>query len=225
MQLSIIIPILDEAHHLPRLLHHLELFRDRGVEIIVVDGGSMDHSVTLSSRWGARVISASRGRARQMNAGASIAQGDVLLFLHADTFLPNRAEQQIMLAMEATSRVWGRFAVEIQGRAWMLKIVALLMNIRSCLTGIVTGDQAMFMYRHAFIKVGGFPDLPLMEDITLSQHLLTLSRPICLTSKVITSGRRWEKKGVWRTIFLMWRLRWAYWRGVPADQLAQIYQK
>ena len=225
MRLSIIIPVLDEAHQLPRLLHHLEIFRDHGVEVIVADGGSVDDSVGLSNRWGARIISSSRGRARQMNAGAHIAQGDILLFLHADTLLPTTAEQQITLALGTTSRVWGRFAVEIQGRAWMLKIVALLMNTRSCLTGIATGDQAIFMFRHAFIQVGGFPDLPLMEDISLSQRLLTLSRPVCLTSKVMTSGRRWEKKGVWRTIFLMWRLRWAYWRGVPADQLAQIYQQ
>lgn len=223
MQLSIIIPVLNESAALPLWLEHLSPLRDKGIEIIVVDGGSQDDSMTIASHWGAVVVAANRGRAQQMNAGAAFAQGEVLLFLHADTTLPPDADHIIMAAMQHHKRPWGRFAVSIHGGSWMLFVVAFMMNRRSCFTGIATGDQAMFMTRKIFMKVAGFPDLPLMEDITLSKNLLALSRPICLSERVVTSGRRWEKGGVWRTILLMWRLRWAYWRGVPASELVKIY--
>jgi rSAM/selenodomain-associated transferase 2 len=148
----------------------------------------------------------------------------VLLFLHADTQLPADADVLIREALAGGSRVWGRFDVAITGRPAMLKLIAALMNLRSRRTGIATGDQAMFMTRAAFEAVGGFPAQPLMEDIEMSRRLLKLSRPACLSAKVQTSGRRWESRGVWRTVLLMWRLRWAYWRGATPERLAELYQ-
>lgn len=228
MRLSIIIPVLNEAAVLPGLLDHLALLRACGAEVIVVDGGSEDGSQQIASRAGALLVHGERGRARQMNAGASVAHGDALLFLHADTRLPLCAgcaiEAAIKLGGRADEYAWGHFDVRIDGCSFMLRVVASLMNWRSRLTGIATGDQAMFVTRRAFEAVGGFPDQPLMEDIEMSKRLLTLSRPICLIERVVTSGRRWETYGVWRTIWLMWRLRWSYWRGVPASELARSYR-
>jgi rSAM/selenodomain-associated transferase 2 len=191
-------------------------------ELVFADGGSTDGTVALIEKRGFRVISSPKGRAWQMNAGAAQSTGDVLLFLHADTQLPQNAIKAI-----ATSLVgdicWGRFDVRIAGAPWMLGVVARMMNWRSRLTGIATGDQAMFMTRTAFQKIGGFPEQALMEDIEASRRLCHLSRPACIASPVITSGRRWETRGVWTTIFLMWRLRWAYWRGQSPHQLAELY--
>jgi len=159
-----------------------------------------------------------------MNAGAAQAAAEFLLFLHADTRLPARAMQLIDRALADGRRVWGRFDVRIRGRAFMLRVVSWMMNLRSRLTGIATGDQALFMTRAAFDRVGGFPDQPLMEDIEISRRLLGLSRPACIAQCVEPSGRRWESNGVWRTIVLMWRLRWDYWRGVPVQELARAYR-
>lgn len=226
MRLSIIIPVLNEEERLTDLLGHLASQCDS--EVIVVDGGSEDGSRQAALRAGAQVIFSERGRARQMNAGATVAQGDILLFLHADTLLPPSADRLIENAIRCSGQnseyAWGRFDVRISGRPFMLRVVASLMNWRSRFTGIATGDQAMFVARHAFESVGGFPDQPLMEDVELSKRLRALSRPICLTDYVVTSGRRWETHGVWRTIWLMWRLRWAYWRGADAAELARLYQ-
>jgi rSAM/selenodomain-associated transferase 2 len=158
-----------------------------------------------------------------MNAGAAMARAQVLLFLHADTRLPPLADVLIQQAV-AGGRAWGRFDVCIEGRPRMLRVVALLMNLRSRLSGIATGDQAIFVTRAAFERVGGFPAQPLMEDIELSRRLKRLGPPACLRAQVCTSGRRWEQRGVWRTIVLMWRLRWRYWRGEPAAALAEVYR-
>lgn len=224
MKLSIVIPVLNEALSLPQVLLQLTPLRDRGAEVIVVDGGSDDDSIAIATRAVIRVMSSARGRAGQMNAGASAARGDVLLFLHADTELPHEADWIVERALQDRGRLWGRFDVRIKGRSWVLRVIARLMNWRSRLTGIATGDQAMFATRAAFEAVGGFPDQPLMEDIELSKRLRALSPPACLRDRVTTSGRRWEARGVWRTIFLMWRLRWAYWRGVPARVLTSSYR-
>ncbi len=224
MKLAIVVPVLDEAENLPRLLAALAPLRERGAEIVVADGGSRDGSPALAAEAGARVVAAPRGRARQMNAGAAQATGDVLLFLHADTLLPPAADRLVHDALADGRHVWGRFDVSIEGRPPMLRVVAWMMNRRSRLTGIATGDQAMFVSRAAFEAVGGFPDLPLMEDIELSRRLKARSAPACLRARVRTSGRRWERHGVWRTIFLMWRLRWAWWRGTPAETLAARYR-
>lgn len=224
MRISIVVPMLNEAQALPRLVEALRALERQGAEVLLVDGASHDGSAGLAAQAGLRVLSSLRGRARQMNAGAAQATGEVLLFLHADTALPEGALGAIDEALQAPGMVWGRFDVVIEGRHPMLRVVAALMNRRSCWTGMATGDQAMFVTRAAFDAVGGFPDQPLMEDIELSARLRRLARPACIALPVRTSGRRWETRGVWRTILLMWRLRWAYWRGVPAEQLAQRYR-
>lgn len=220
---SVIVPVLNEAAGVVPTLQALAAMRQRGVEVVVVDGSSSDGTANLAQPHASVVLNAPRGRARQMNAGAAVARGGVLLFLHADTQLPTNADQLVLDAM-ASGAVWGRFDVRISGRAWMLRVVAALMNARSRWSGIATGDQALFVRREAFERIGGFPDQPLMEDIELCKRLRPVARPSCLRAKVITSGRRWESRGVWRTIFLMWRLRWRYWRGESAAQLAQAYR-
>ncbi len=221
MRLSIIIPALDEARGIVATLASLQALRAQGHEVILVDGGSRDGTPRLAAPLVDRVVIAPRGRARQMNAGAAQAGGDTLLFLHADTRLPPDAVAVVGAALLASP--WGRFDVRILGRPWMLRLVAALMNLRSRLTGVATGDQAIFVERAAFVRVGGYPDQPLMEDIALSRRLKRLGRPACPRARALTSGRRWEESGVWRTILLMWRLRFAYWRGVPAERLATRY--
>jgi rSAM/selenodomain-associated transferase 2 len=220
--LSLIIPVLDEATTIEATLGWLEPLRARGVEVVVVDGGSRDGTAALAAPPCSRVVEASRGRARQMNAGAAVAGGEALLFLHADTRLPEEADRLIEAALAGGHR-WGRFAIRLEGRHPMLPVIASAMNLRSRLTGIATGDQALFMTREAFAAVGGFPDQPLMEDIAMSRRLKRLSPPACLREKVTSSGRRWEQNGAWATILLMWRLRFRYWRGASPEKLAREY--
>ena len=222
-KLSIIVPVLNEAEGITATLDALAPLRAAGNEVIVVDGGSHDHTVLLSRERADQVLDGPRGRARQMNAGAAVAQRDVLLFLHADTQLPPAADEHIARAM-ARGAVWGRFDVAIEGRSRWLPVVASMMNLRSRLSGIATGDQAMFVKRDVFQRLGGFADQPLMEDIDLSRRLRALRRPTCLRARVATSGRRWDSRGAWPTIVLMWRLRWRYWRGVAPDELAKAYR-
>lgn len=221
--LSIIVPVLNEAGHIEATLRALELLRSRGAEVIVCDGGSRDATISLARPLADQVLAGSAGRARQMNAGAAAAKADLLLFLHADTQLPDGADHLVRRALGA-GRAWGRFDVYISGRPLMLRVVAALMNLRSRWSGIATGDQAIFVTRAAFDRVGGFPDQPLMEDVEMSSRLRALGSPACLRQRVTTSGRRWESRGVWRTIFLMWHLRWRYWRGTPAQALAEAYR-
>jgi rSAM/selenodomain-associated transferase 2 len=224
--LSIVVPVLDEAAGVAAMLDALAPLRARGAELVVVDGGSGDHTVALARPRADLVITAPRGRARQMKAGAAHARGAWLLFLHADTRLPDAADAAIAAALASapTDRAWGRFDVRIAGRAPMLPVIAALMNLRSRWSGIATGDQAIFMTRAAYDAAGGFPDQPLMEDIEISKRLRRIVRPICLRERVTTSGRRWEQRGVWRTIVLMWRLRFLYWLGVSAERLAPQYR-
>jgi rSAM/selenodomain-associated transferase 2 len=192
-------------------------------EIIVADGGSEDATAQIARPMADLVIEAPRGRARQMNAGAAVARGDVLVFLHADTILPDAAPAAIREGLEATLRPWGRFDVAIASADPLLGAVAALMNLRSRWSGIATGDQAIFVLRETFVAVGGYPDIPLMEDVALSERLRALSAPICLRDRVMTSARRWERHGVLRTIVLMWRLRFAYAMGVDPHRLARRY--
>lgn len=225
-QLSVIVPVLNEADGIVPFLLSLQVLRERGVEILLVDGGSTDGTPVLARSFADRILTAPLGRARQMNAGATLAQGRLLLFLHADTRLPADADRLIFAALDGApgSPVWGRFDVHIEGRSPWLKLIARMMNLRSRLTGIATGDQAIFVRHNAFSMVGGYPEQPLMEDIELSSRLKKLGPPACLRERVITSGRRWEAHGVWRTILLMWRLRFDYWRGVSPVQLARRYR-
>jgi rSAM/selenodomain-associated transferase 2 len=221
--LSVIVPVLDEAARIVAALTTLAPLRARGAELIVVDGGSRDKTVALATPLADYVITSARGRAAQMNAGAAIARGDVLLFLHADTRLPPNADAIVLDALARTRRAWGRFDVTIEGRHRLLPIVAAAMNARSRLTGITTGDQAMFVTRAAFDAAGAFPAIALMEDIALARRLKRISRPISLRARVATSGRRWETRGVARTILLMWRLRLAYFLGADPADLAVRY--
>ena len=222
-QLSIIVPTLDEAGLVAATLGALAPLRALGHEVIVVDGGSRDSTLALCRGRADMVFAAPRGRARQMNAGAARARGDVLLFLHADTLLPARADALIAAALERGA-LWGRFDVRIAGRSPMFPVIAAMMNRRSRWTGVATGDQAMFVRRALFEQMGGFADLALMEDVDLSHRLRARGAPACLRERAVTSGRRWESRGVWRTIWLMWRLRWRHWRGAPAEELAKAYR-
>jgi rSAM/selenodomain-associated transferase 2 len=215
LKLSVVVPVLDEAAGIRAALEALAPLRSRGHEVIVVDGGSSDRTVEIAEGLCDRVLRAQRGRAAQMNAGARVATGDVLVFLHADTRLPPGADQLI-----PNSSTWGRFDVEIEGRHPLLTLVACAMNLRSRLTGIATGDQAIFVRRDAF---PGFPGIALMEDVALSKVLKRRGAPACLRQRVVTSGRRWESRGVLRTILLMWRLRLFYFLGVSPERLARRY--
>jgi rSAM/selenodomain-associated transferase 2 len=223
VKLSIIIPALDEATTIEAALAALAPWRAAGCEVVVVDGGSADGTARLARPHADLVLSASRGRALQMNAGARAAGGDTLAFLHADTALPSDGLAAIEAALGHPGCAWGRFDVAIEGADPLLAVVAMLMNARSRLTGIATGDQAIFARREAFFAAGGFPEIPLMEDIALSRALRRQSRPACLRDRVVTSGRRWEREGTLRTIVLMWRLRLAYALGADPRRLASRY--
>ena len=218
MKISIVIPALNEATPIGALLASLAPLRGRGHEVIVADGGSEDSTCEVAATLADRVILAPRGRARQMNAGAAAASGDALLFLHADTRLPARADVFVMNALEKNS--WGRFDVKIEGASPLLAPIGFFMNWRSRITGIATGDQAIFVRREAF---AGFPEIALMEDVAFSKAMKRQSPPACLREKAVTSGRRWEERGVLRTMFLMWRLRFAYFLGAAPDELARRY--
>ena len=223
MKLSIVLPVLNEAAGITATLRALSPLRARGHEVIVVDGGSADATLALAAAGADRVVQGPRGRARQMNAGAAIARGDVLLFLPADTVLPDAADAAIQQAV-AAGACWGRFDVRISGGEALFPLIAGLMNLRSRLSGIATGDQALFVQRTLFAQLGGYADQPLMEDIELSRRLRALSPPACLRQRVQTSGRRWQQRGVWRTVWLMWSLRWRYWRGASPEALARAYR-
>jgi rSAM/selenodomain-associated transferase 2 len=220
-RLTIVLPVLDEAAIIVDALQALAPLRARGAEVVVADGGSSDGTPNLAQPFADRVIAAPRGRGAPMNAGAALGTGEMLLFLHADTALPDDADHLVARAL--AQRAWGRFDLRIAGRQPLLAIVARMINWRSRITGVATGDQAIFVTREAFDAVGGFPDLPLMEDIAISRRLKRLCRPLCIATPVITSGRRWEYHGVIRTIVLMWRLRLAYYLGVEPARLAIRY--
>jgi len=223
-ELSIIMPVLNEAVGIAETLQALAPYRARGVEVVVVDGGSRDATVAQATPLADQVVSAARGRGAQMNAGAACACGEVLLFLHADTRLPTDADRIVLAALAWSGREWGRFDVKISGRSALLPVIAMFMNLRSRLTGIATGDQSMFVRRQAFEEVGGFPPTALMEDIALSKELKRRGRPICVGFKAITSGRRWEQNGVIVTMVTMWGLRLAYYLGAHPGLLARFYR-
>ena len=222
-KLSIIMPVLNEGDGIAAALDALADLRALGTELIVVDGGSRDATVQEAQLRADQVVLAPRGRALQMNAGAEKASGEVLLFLHADTRLPAEADRVVLNGLNRSRRAWGRFDVRIEGRSPLLPVVAWLMGLRSRLTGIATGDQAIFVRREAFQAVGGFPAIALMEDIAMCKRLKRLGRPLSLRMCVTTSGRRWEKNGVLSTILLMWRLRLAYFFGADPKKLARQY--
>jgi rSAM/selenodomain-associated transferase 2 len=220
MQLSIIIPAINEADTIGVLLRQLQPLRRRGNEVILVDGGSTDATVALAGPLVDRLLTTPAGRARQMNAGAEVAKGQMLWFLHADSSIPAGADAYVL---DNATPVWGRFDIRLSGNSLLLRSVAALMNLRSSITGIATGDQGLFVSRSMFDRVGGYADLPLMEDVDLSKRLKRIQRPVCVPHALTTSSRRWENYGVVRMILLMWTLRLAWFLGVPAARLARYY--
>lgn len=223
MSVSVIIPALNEADNLqsilPPLLTQMEL-----AEVIVADGGSRDATAAVVTATGAQLLISSPGRASQMNAGAALARGNILLFLHADTQLPLDALSLVEQAI-SSGAVWGRFDLRLSGRHWLLRIVERMINWRSCLTGIATGDQAIFLRRELYESLGGYAEIPLMEDVALSKRLKRVAPPHCIRTPLITSSRRWEHYGIARTIFLMWQMRLAYFLGVSPESLARRYRR
>ncbi|MGQ9776798.1 MAG: TIGR04283 family arsenosugar biosynthesis glycosyltransferase [Thermodesulfobacteriota bacterium] len=223
MKISVIIPILNEEHWVILTLPTLQPLRRRGHEVIVVDGGSKDRSFHLAIPFSEKVLKASRGRSKQMNKGAKSSTGEILLFLHADTFLPEGADSLISDGISRTERGWGYFRVKLSGSHPLLRVVEFLMNLRSRLTRIATGDQAIFIKRELFEEIGGFPEIDLMEDIALCKILKKYGPPLFIHSPVITSSRRWEEKGLIRTILLMWFLRLAFFLNTDPKRLSKIY--
>ena len=243
--LSIIIPVLDEADQIPHLITHLseapeEIAIDdsssneygrtqqlkphlsEAPDVIAVDGGSTDGTLVLLSQSHIKVISAARGRSNQMNAGAAVATGDVLLFLHVDTRLPPDYIEELAVFINS-GKPWGRFDVQFDDNHPMFRLIASMMNWRSRFTGICTGDQAIFIRRSTFDSLNGFADIPLFEDIELCKRLKSLAWPFCITSPVTTSGRRWRTHGFCKTILLMSWLRLLYYFGVSPAKLSQRY--
>lgn len=222
-ELSVVIPTLDEASAIASTLQALASARRRGVEVVVVDAGSHDETVSLAMPLADRVLQSARGRAQQMNVGAQAASGRVLCFLHADSTLPDRFDTAVLEGIGHQAMAWGRFDVHIEGRHRGLAAVAAMMNLRSRISGIATGDQSIFATRALFEALGGFPEQPLMEDVEFSKRAKRVGRPICLRDRVRTSGRRWERNGFVATVLLMWRLRLAYYLGVDPAHLQRRY--
>jgi len=222
MLISIIIPVLNEEKSIESLLQQLQEYRQQGHEVIVVDGGSVDKTVSFAEPLADNVIASAAGRAIQMNDGASHSKNEVLWFLHADTLIPEDAIKSIQQALNNKS--WGRFNVRLSGTNILFRIIESMMNLRSCLTGMATGDQGIFVDKTLFNKVACFPNIPLMEDIVMSKKLNKFSRPVCVKEKLITSSRRWEKNGILSTVFLMWKLRLLFWLGVSANKIALQYK-
>ena len=221
MDISVVIPVLNEEKTIAASLTALMPLQPH--QVIVVDGGSRDRTREISAQMGASVTTGALGRARQMNCGAGQATGDILLFLHADTRLPPGAFDAIVGALEDTRYLGGRFDVDLDGDHWLLQVIAAMINQRSRITKVATGDQAIFVRRDVFARMGGFPDIPLMEDIAFCRALKRLGGIACLRSKVLTSARRWETEGVWRTVIKMWTLKLLYFAGVSPVRLKRFY--
>ncbi|MCB1775338.1 MAG: TIGR04283 family arsenosugar biosynthesis glycosyltransferase [Gammaproteobacteria bacterium] len=222
---SIVIPTLNEADTIGLMLDDLDRARLPGDEILLIDGGSHDRTVELVTPRVDRVLESAPGRAVQMNAGAAVARCDFLWFVHADSRIAVGTREALSDGI-AHGAAWGRFDVRLSGHGCALRLIGHMMNLRSCLTGIATGDQGIFVRRDLFEAIGGFPSIALMEDIALSRQLKRLARPRCVRRpRLLTSGRRWEQNGVWRTVLLMWRLRLAYWAGADPSVLARRYHR
>lgn len=227
LQLSIVIPVLNDAEPLNRLLSTLHDLLTGPAEVLVVDGGSADSSALVALESGARVLQAPPGRGRQLNSGCQAARGQWLWLLHADS-LPSRAAVATLESIAAgnspqASVGWGRFDICFDAHSALFQLLAAMMNARSRLTGICTGDQGMFLHRRLLSCVGGVPEQPLMEDIELSRRLGRFCRPACRPETLQTSARRWQQAGWWRTVLGMWRLRLRYWLGAAPEQLAVEY--
>lgn len=223
--ISIIIPVLNEAAVIADTLEPLQALRQRGHEVILVDAGSSDETLSIARQRVDRVLQSDRGRAVQMNLGAEHAGGDILWFLHADTRVPENVDHLIEDTLRHSGHSWGRFDVRLSGGHFLFRIIGLMINLRSCITGIATGDQGIFVKRQLFKQAGGYPVQPLMEDIELSFRLKRSGTPKCVHAKLVTSSRRWEQNGIVRTVMLMWYLRLRYALGTPAEQLVSRYYR
>lgn len=221
--ISIIIPVLNESLFFTRQQLYLEALLKQGHEIIVVDGGSTDDSILAAEKLGCKCIHTKASRGYQLHAGASISTSDTLVFLHADTILPLVVTNTINTALNNHNASWGRFNVTFTNKKFIFNVIAWFMNKRSCITGIVTGDQTLFVKRKTYFDCGGFADIPIMEDIEFSKRLKIHSLPICLNETVITSSRKWEQQGIIKTILLMWRMRLSYFFGASTEKLAKKY--
>lgn len=222
---SIVIPVLNDLMVLKALLPGLQAHRGAGHEVIVVDGGSTDGSVTYARAFADRVLMTGTGRGRQMNLGAANARHDILLFLHADSLLPREGIAGILKALGNAGQHWGRFDVRLDAPGIAYGVIASLMNLRSRLTGVATGDQGIFVRKPVFLEAGGYQSIPLMEDVALSKTLRRHSWPVCLDTRLVTSARRWQQNGIAGTVLLMWGLRLAYFLGVDPERLARIYHR
>ena len=224
-KLSIIIPCLSEEKNIRETLLPLQNLRQRGHEIILADGGSTDNTTNISANLYDQLITCKKGRAHQMNSGAKLSSNEILCFLHADTIAPKNLDRLIIETLHKTHKMWGRFNIKLSGKHWLFRIIETSINLRSCISGIASGDQGIFVYRDVFDQLNGFASIPLMEDIELSKRLKEKSRPACITNTpLITSSRRWEKHGILKTVYLMWRLRLKFFMGVPANQLENLYR-
>lgn len=222
-KISIIIPALNEASLIGETLTPLQPLRSAGHEVILSDGGSSDRTTAIANPLVDKIISSPPGRAVQMNRGADQATGDILWFLHADTIPPASADSIIVNCMANRSKVWGRFNVRLSSNRPIFRLIEFMMNQRSCITGIATGDQGIFMLRYAFDQVDGFDDIALMEDIAMSTRLKGMKPPVCIEQKLIVSSRKWDDNGIIKTVLLMWWLRLAYFFGVSPKYLASKY--
>ncbi|PCJ18099.1 MAG: glycosyl transferase [SAR86 cluster bacterium] len=223
MKISFILPVLNESELIVEQLKLLQLYRQRGHEVLVIDGGSMDNTVKLATALADAVHVSTPGRAVQMNCGAEKASGDVLLFLHIDTTLPNKADQLILKALEPDSCAWGWFSICLSNPRLPYRIISMMMNLRSRISSVCTGDQALFVRRELFDAIGGFPVLPIMEDVAISKELRSVVPPSRISNSAVTSSRRWEKKGLVKTVLLMWQLRLLYFLGVSTTKLVAMY--
>ena len=223
-KISVIIPALNEVEHIKQSLQSVQSLRKKGHEVIVVDGGSNDETYSIASDMADQIITFSPGRAIQMNAGAKKATGDIFIFLHADTILPDSAEQQILSGVADKHYFWGRFNVRLSGKHCLFRVIEFCMNLRTRFTGIVTGDHALCVSKQLFKKVNGFPEIKLMEEIVISRKLKKIVPPVCLHGTVLTSSRRWEKHGIIKTVLQMWWLRFIFIFGVDPLTLARKYE-
>lgn len=221
--LSIIVPVLNEARTIAGVLNTLRPFRQRGAEIIVVDGGSDDDTAQLAQPLADRVVKAPRGRAAQMNEGAKVASGFIFLFLPTETRLPPDADTQMMVGRNRDTSVWGRFDMHLTGRHPLLPIVARILNWRSRMSGIASSEQAIFVQRETFFRLGGFADIPVMDDVEMSKRLKAISPPICVTSRVTVPGKRFDREGFWTTLRMMWLMRFRYRTGMKPAEILKRY--
>ena len=218
--ISIIVPVRNEATRIISFLKKLQSLRQHA-EIIVVDGQSKDDTAKLAEAWCDKLVASPAGRAIQMNAGAKLAQSNTLLFLHADTYLPDNAHELVEQALRENE--WGRFDIKLSGEMFMFRIIKTLINLRSRLSNIATGDQAIFLKKDLFNHIGMYDQQPLMEDIALCRKLRRHGDAACIKQKAVTSSRRWEEHGVWKTIVTMWSLRFAYFIGISPSKLYRFY--